>query len=343
MYDPNLAQALRQFAERFQGQLNHMAGALRQREGQVAALEQQVRDLHGALASLRVTKSDDRDPRVLRIEDMPGKRYPQTLLVEIPVGANVVGKQQQSLVIGQEGPFVAVKRFATFLSAYEFQAADPVSGATTRFTGRSYGRFRPVHSAHDIMDGAHNAYGDAGFWYMTQLLNFATPAGTILPSGALGLPSNMSSFRTMEFDGRVSVYVQGSGAPRQNIGVPSSLWVEGAGESFVLGALDFFERGDTMVFEVVPTHVNNPPAGNVNGSRVLPAVGGLGVAAGWPYIEGQFDAHEGIATPSASDVNVADALRLPDLLATDNVTRLPNGILILGYEGFRIGQPISPV
>jgi hypothetical protein len=62
---------------------------------------------------------------------------------------------------------------------------------------------------------------------------------------------------------------------------------------------------------------------------------------GWPFIEGQYDAHEGICTPGAATLGDDTILR-PNVLATDSVQRLPDGILTLGWEGYRIIQPIGP-
>ena len=87
--------------------------------------------------------------------------------------------------------------------------------------------------------------------------------------GGLELPSATSGFRTMEFDGRILVEDAGSGRPRQNISVPSSLWTTQINSPQDLGALDFFERGSVVTFKVQPNHVNNPPAGNVQGDAIF--------------------------------------------------------------------------
>ncbi len=338
-----LSQAVQQFRGQFEQQLNRLSAASRVGEGRIQELQRNVADLQRALNSVNVSASGrDHVPDTLFIDDIPGRREPYTLLVDIPIGANVIAKQRVPVTISQEGPFVAVRRIATFQSAYEFQASDPRTNQTARFVGRSYGRYRPVHSAWDVADAQHNGVADSGNWFLQALLNFGTPATTILPSAVLGIPSNQSSFRSMEFDGRVTVYTAGSSAARQNIPVPTSFWSEAINSPFNLGAMDFFERGDVITFEVAPNHINNPAAGNVSGPYVFPAVGGLGVPQGYPFIEGQFDAHEGIATPSPADINVAGEIRLPDLLQTDNITRLPNGILTIGFEGYRIKQPVGP-
>jgi hypothetical protein len=239
---------------------------------------------------------------------------------------------------------VAVARFATFQSTFEFRTTDPDSGEQARLAGRSYGRYRPIHSAFDQEDSQHNATTDAGNWYLAHLLNITgMAAGDSLPSGALGLPSNLSSFRTMQTDGRVTVVNAGSSYPRQNVSVPSSMWTRQINSPFELGALDFFERGETLTIKYQPLHVNNPPAGNVSGTEVLAAAEKTGASpANWPFIQGQYDAHEGIATPKATEVQDVSGENFPAALLTDSVERLPNGILTIGWHGYRIIQPIGP-
>lgn len=341
-----LREALNQFAGQFRDALNKLGASNRVSERKIAECEQNIRDLDSALAAVQTKRSGGKSgtPNLLYIDDIPGKREPYTMLVEIPISANSASSQKASMVVDQSGPFIASRRFATFLSNYQFSTTDPDTAQVGRFVGRSYGRYRPVHSAWDINDSNHNAHSDTAFWYLTQLLTFGSPTGTILPSATLGMPSNIASFRTMEFDGKVRVYCSGSSAERQNIAVPTAFWTSNINGPLDLAALDFFERGDVITFEVQPNHVNNPAAGNVSGTHVFPAVGGLATpTAGWPFIEGQFDAHEGVGTPHGSDKNVNGQVVLPDLLATDSVARLPDGILVIGYEGYRIRQPIGPV
>lgn len=341
-----LREALNQFAGQFREALNKAGASSRVNERRIAECEQNIKDLDSALGAVSAKRSGGKGgtPNLLYIDDIPGKREPYTMLVEIPISANSAASQKASMIVDQSGAFVATRRFATFLSSYQFATTDPDTNTVGRFVGRSYGRYRPAHSAWDINDGQHNAHADTAFWYLTQLLTFGSPTTTILPSAALGLPSSMSSFRTMEFDGKVRVFCAGSSAERQNIAVPTAFWSSSINSPLDLAALDFFERGDAITFEVQPNHVNNPPAGNVTGTYVFPAVGGLVTpSAGWPFVEGQFDAHEGVATPHGSDKNVNGQVVLPDLLATDSVSRLPDGILVIGYEGYRIRQPIGPV
>jgi hypothetical protein len=146
----------------------------------------------------------------------------------------------------------------------------------------------------------------------------------------------------MQTDGRITVINAGSSYPRQNISVPSSMWTRQINSPFELGALDFFERGETITVKYQPLHVNNPPAGNVAGPLVMAGAGALGLSDGYPWIEGQFDAHEGIATPGSSEIDDTTGENLPKTLQTDSVERLPNGILTIGWHGYRIIQPIGP-
>lgn len=260
---------------------------------------------------------------IVRIEDLPGKREPYDFLVDIPIGAGSTSRREGSFSVTQEGPFVAVRRYATFQSSLE--ASVTVEGTTSRFTGRSFGRYRPIHSAWDL--------NDAGSGVQTAITNPFPASMTMV--GGVELPSNMSGFRTMEFDGRILVEDSGSGRPRQNIEVPSSLWTPQINSPQDLGALDFFERGSVVTFKVIPNHVNNPPAGNASGDNIFGA-------AGWPFLAGQYDKHEGIITPEAFSTSAADPPVVTQL-EDDIVTRLPDGILTIGFSGYRILQPIGPM
>ena len=123
-YDPRLQQAVRQFGPEFERLLNHLAGSARVHEQQLGAMQQQVADLQDALNATAMRRSGDQHPGVVRIEDIPGRRVPYTLLVDIPIGANTTSQQTSSVTISQEGPFIAVRRMATFQSIYEFVTTD---------------------------------------------------------------------------------------------------------------------------------------------------------------------------------------------------------------------------
>lgn len=261
------------------------------------------------------------------------------MVVDIPIAADTTSTREGSVTISQEGPFVAVRRMATFQSALEYQVTD--GSVVSRFTGRSYGRYRPIHSVCDYNDSQHNATANASQWWLAAFTSPGAAATVPLPGAALGLPSNFSSFRTMEFDGRISVINAGSSYPRQNISIPSAFWAQECNSPVTLGALDFFERGEVLTVRVQPNHVNNPPAGNIDGDAVFPRrtapAAGTG---GWPFVEGQYDAHEGIATADPATLGqAAPSELLPALLATDSVSRLPAGILTIAWEGYRIIQP----
>ena len=141
----------------------------------------------------------------------------------------------------------------------------------------------------------------------------------------------MAGFRTMELDALISVIVQGASYPRQNYPVPSSFWSTQINAPVDLGALDFFERGEQITVRVSPTHPNNPSYGNVTGESIF------GAGSGWPFLAGQFDPQEGIMTPSPFTTNPSATID------SDPIVRLPDGILTVAWEGYKIVQPIGPV
>jgi hypothetical protein len=301
------------------------ADAVRGLEGGQALIRQEmaqnIRDMQNLASALKGLGSSDGSggggfgngnvsDHVRYIESIPGRRVPFDLVVSIPIGATTISVQQGTKTISQDGPFVAVARYATFQSAFQFARRDPTTQAQAAFQGRSFGRFRPVHSAWDLSDG------QPGYQPITGI---AAP-GTGAP--IVASPSNHSSFRTMEFDGVFKMLNQGSGYPRSNEEVPSAFWSESINSPFQLGSLDFFERGETIQWEVRPTHVNNPPAGNLSGY----AAGGL-----YPFLSSQYDVHEGVSDPLDPDAT------------TDPITRLADGILVIGLHGFKIIQPPGPV
>ena len=247
-------------------------------------------------------------PNIQYIENIPGRRVPFDMLVRIPIGNGINSVQQGSILVSQEGPFVAVSRVATFVSQFQLQRVDPDSGAKASFFGRSYGRQRPIHSAWDLMDGMPRQE-------VTQSVPFSgTGAPHILS------PSNGSPFRSMEADYMIQFLNAGSSFPRSNIEVPSAFWTPQINAPFELGALDVFERGETLTFNVQPLHVNNPSYGNIqsfaSGNANFPFL-----ASGWDYVEGVNDQ---VSTDAGS---------------TDPITRLADGILIIGFHGYRIIQP----
>jgi len=228
-------------------------------------------------------------------------------LVAIPIGANITSEVQGSITINQDGPFVAVSRYAYFLSQYTFQFTDPESGTPTLFNGRSFGRWRPIHSAWDLNDGIPRS----------EVVQAVPAPGAGAPH--IISPSNASAFRTMEQDFSIRVENEGTAYPRSNIYVPSPAWTEQINSPFMLGALDVFERSEVITFKVQALHPNNPAYGNVQSFT--------GPSDAWPFLASQWDAVEGINDQIQNAVTV------------DPVTRLPNGILYIGMHGYKILQP----
>jgi len=289
---------VRQENERHQREMQALADAL-----------EKVKGSGGGFGSGNVGVDD----RVRYIESIPGRRIPFDFMVSIPIGTNSIAQAQGTKTVSQDGPFVAVARVATFQSAYQFRRIDPVTQEQAVFQGRSFGRFRPTSSVWDLNDAT------AGMFQPTTGL--AAP-GTGAP--IVASPSNMSGFRSMEFDGLIQMLNQGAGYPRDNQdgGIPSAFYSESINAAFQLGALDFFERGETIQWKVTPTHVNNPPAGNLSGY----AAGGV-----FPFLASQYDVHEGVNDQLDPDAT------------TDPITRLPDGILWVGLHGIKIVQPPGPV
>lgn len=275
-----------------------------QLEQKLSAQTKSISDLASAVGKVQVYGGET--PDIQRIENIPGRRVPFDFLVDIPIGPNITSVQQGTITISQEGPFVAVARFATFLSQYQFERTDD-TGAKTTFSGRSFGRYRPIHSAWDLNDGQ----------IVSEVSQNVAFPGTGAPH--VSSPSNSSSFRSMEGDFRVKFENAGSSYPRSNIEVPSPFWTKAINSPFELGALDFFERGEVMTFKVLPTHANNAAFGNVSG---FGAPNNL-----YPFIDSQWDTVEGINDPNTADVT------------EDPIIRAPQGVLTIGFHGYRIIQP----
>jgi len=262
--------------------------------------------LKSALERVQMTRQAD--PKIQYVENIPGRRVPWDMTVDIPIAAGVNAVQQGTVMVSQEGPFVAVARYATLLSQHQFQFTEPGTATTVTFNSRSYGRYRPIHSAWDLYDGRP----------ITQVTEAVAFPGTGAPH--IINPSSESAWRSMEGDFRVQFINAGSSYPRGNQPVPSTFWTTEINSPFNLGALDVFERGEVLTFNVLPLHVNNPPFGNVSGFAVPNAA--------YPFIDSQWDAVEGITDPVDADAE-----------DTDPVVRLPNAILTIGFHGYRIIQP----
>lgn len=276
---------------------------------EMARLAQNATDLQAAMQRVQVQRSSG-DPGIQRVENIPGRRVPFDLFVDIPIGDNITSVQQGTITISQEGPFIAVSRMAVFLSTYQFQVVPDVTQPNNRatFAGRSFGRQRPIHSVWDLNDGMPR----------TQVVMAVAAPGTGAPQ--VISPANASPFRSMEADYRIRFENAGSSFPRGNIEIPSAFWVRGQNDPFELGALDVFERGEVLTFQVLPLHPNNPPYGNVFGfGAPNPA---------YPFVQSGWDAVEGIIDSNN-----------PDAGTTDPVTRVASGILTIGFHGYRIVQP----
>jgi hypothetical protein len=273
---------------------------------EIRRLVQDTAVLKEAVTKLEASRSGN--PKIQYVENIPGRRVPFDLLVDIPIGAGVTSTQQGTITIPQDGPFVAVARYVTLQSQLQFQRIDPVTGATLTFAGRSFGRYRPTHSVWDIMDG--------------QPINQVGMAVGFPGTGAPQIisPSNESSWRSMEGDFRFLFTSAGSSYPRSNLEVPSPFWTTQLNSPFPLGALDVFERGEVLTFKVLPTHEANPPFGNISGFGAP--------NANFPFLPSSWDAVEGISDPDIASAN-----------AVDPMTRLPNAIMTIGYHGYIIIQP----
>jgi len=273
---------------------------------QMVELVKNGQQLQQTLAQLAVQRTGG-NPSLQYVENIPGRRVPYDMIATIQVADGTMAELQSSLTVSQDGPFVCVSRYAAFLSQYSFQYTDPDNGNATIFNGRSFGRFRPIHSAWDLNDGIPRS----------EVVQAVPAPGAGAPH--IISPSNASSFRTMQPDFSIKIENEGFAYPRQNVAVPSPFWTKQINSPFGLGALDVFERGEVIGFRVQPQHPNNPAYGNVQ------AFTGPGTV--WPFLASQYDAIEGINDQTQTDVT------------TDPVTRLANGILFIGFHGYRIIQP----
>jgi hypothetical protein len=288
---------------------SQVAANLQAEHGQIAqtlnAQQKSLQELAQAVGKVQVYGGQN--PDIQRIENIPGRRVPFDYLVDIPIGPNITSVQSGTITISQEGPFVAVARYATFLSQYQFEQTNTETNARTVFSGRSFGRYRPIHSAWDLNDGQ----------IVSEVSQVVAFPGTGAPH--MTSPSNASPFRSMEGDYRIKFENAGSSYPRSNIEVPSPFWTKQINSPFNLGALDFFERGEVLTFKVLPTHANNAAFGNVFGFGAANPL--------YPFVQSQWDGVEGIVDTEEADVEV------------DPIVRAPQGILTIGFHGYRIIQP----
>ena len=281
-----------------------MGAKFKHQEQLNSAQAQSINALTSALGKVQVYGGQN--PDIQRIENIPGRRVPFDYLVEIPIDAGDTSIRQGTITISQEGPFLATARYCSFMSQLEFEQTD-TTGATSTFSGRSFGRFRPIHSAWDLNDG--------------QFVSEVSQAVAFPGSGDphVASPSNSASFRTMEGDYKIKFENAGSSFPRSNIEVPSTFWTKAINDPFELGALDFFARGEVMTFKVQPTHANNPSFGNVSAYAAPNPI--------YPFLGSQWDTIEGISDPSSND------------FTSDPIVRAPSGVMTIGFHGYRIIQP----
>jgi len=293
---------------------------LASQQGQTAMLQQQIQQqqtnmqvLSDALSRIQAGSAGSGAPDHIRfVDQIPGRRIPFDVIVQIPIGPNVTSGQEQTYPVSMDGPFVAVRRYAAFLSQAVATYTNPSTGQSSAVLGRSFGRWRPIHSMWDLNDAV------AG--------SFQPTAGGPLPGTGRAIyasPSNQSGFRSMEFDGLIEFINSGASYPRQNQPIPSAFYTEQINSPFDLPALDFFEKSEVLKWRVTPTHPNNPSFGNVSGFANVNNV--------FPFIDSQFDVQEGFKDQEA------------EIITVDPMNRLPSGTLFLGFSGYKIIEPPGTV
>ena len=249
-------------------------------------------------------------PDMLTIEEIPGRRIPYDMTIQIGIPDSQTSPITGTWPLSMDGPFIAVARYATFISSYTFQVTN--SENTERYTGRTWGRQRPIASTLDLMDAVTGWADGLG----TECSSDCSGEGSGPVPAIVSRPTSRSPGRSMVFDGYVQV--KSSVYPRQNQQVPTSLWAPGFNQMLQLPVLDYWEKGDTIEVEIEPLHQNNPAGGNIQA-----------LAGSMPYLQGQFDGQEGISypawqcTPGQSDV----------------IARRPSGVLVVGFLGYKILQP----
>jgi len=308
------------------------------------------------------------------LDEIPGRRIPYDFHVSILIRNGEASETSGTLYVTPDGPFVATARYAIFQSAHQFRYSSE-SGVST-FSGRSYGRFRPIHSANDIMD-AQRAFEQLSMYQPSYVGATLNPAGNaIVPvpnpaavhvgnGGGAGTatsdqsnllpnfpgngapiytsPLSMAAFRTMQFDGRFVVAVKGSQFQRAEdpSGVPSTFWATRGSDPFPLACEDIFDPGETIEIKVRPNHPNNPQFGNISGlmyqgndftftPATASSANNPAPVGPFPFLSGQFDGHEGINDRSVQGDSTS---------TTDRVSRAEDGILIIGFLGYRILPP----
>ena len=294
------------------------------------------------------------------LDQIKGRFIPFDEFVEINIADGVSSAIEGVLKVSMEGPFVAARRYAVFQSRVTYQVTF-ADNSTAVFKGRTNGRFRGVASNTDVND-AVRAFDQISQYqpsYLgavydgTNILAVANPAGVnpdstdpinMLPNfpgtgrPLVVSPLSMSSGRSMTFDGTIAITPQGAQFNRQNIPVPSSLWSDGFNGPVDLSCYDVLEPGEEVIVRVNPLHINNPAFGNISSLVALNADytydSTTGAAANnplpagaFPFLQGQFDGHEGIN----DETLIGDAD-----VTVDRVQRVFDGTLYVGFMGFRI-------
>lgn len=313
--------ALQAYLDSFASKLDGVAAIARnaiqsaQKSAQDLKLQQaQMQQWTDLIAGMKVSSSVGAgagSPDLLQIENIPGRRVPFDVVTTIQIPANLQTAVPGTYPISMDGPFVAVSRFAIFVSGLTFQVTS--QSAVARYVGRSFGRQRPISSVNDLTDAMTGF--DVNAW-ASSLWGCGGGQLTTPPVASPIVPNNHSPFRTMEWDGYISVRDQVY--PRQSVGVPSGMWAPGWNQQMQLAALDYWEKGSVIEFSIEPGHVNNPPAGNIQA-----------IFGSMPYLASQYDAHEGIMYPAwQCTAGVSDVIQ-----------RRPDGILFIGFHGFKILSP----
>lgn len=382
-FSPELARQIQNMANALNGQ-GRVIDDLRSKVNQLVGIEavlSSVKVSHGTsgfgsdgsgVSAERRNAPMLRDPSghgYVSLDQIPGRHIPYDFLCKIPILDGQPGNVQETIYVTPEGPFVATARFAVFQSFHSFEVRD-AEGQSATFFGRSNGRFRPISSDADIMDAVRafdqpNQYQPAYIGTATNEAGDIVAVGNPLGVNALsdadsyvhmlpGWPGNgipitaspfsMSAFRTMSFDGLISVETKGSQFRRQQIPVPSTFWTSPDGGATPLATLDVFEPGELVTVSVQPSHANNPAYGNIQNSGYFNTAAGAwtfdpatGAATGNPFPPGlfpslasQYDGHEGIDGASRpGDTSTT----------TDPVSRNATGVLYIGYKGYKIIQP----
>src|SRR3990170_4335750 len=84
-----IGQAVQQLRGEFQEALNRTAGGLRRATAdEVQRFANRVEDLSRDTASLTANRSGGSDNDVRYVKDIPGRRVPYVMIVDIPIGAD---------------------------------------------------------------------------------------------------------------------------------------------------------------------------------------------------------------------------------------------------------------